>query len=243
MFRNPGTHDGRQPSATMRYRRALEGPGGTARILARVRRTVDGPITRRLLFLESQVHAQRAADARARHGRLGVAVHVARRVRDSVKTMPTPAPTRSSRTSSRARSRKVIQRARRSASSSRPSRTTATEPAYTVTVANVLTQVSPGHRRGRRRRAASPGSRRSIPKPAPDNSWIGLVLTGLLPLIIIGGFIYFMMRQAQGTNNQALQLRQEPRPDVPRQQAGRDLRRRRRAWTRPRPSSRKSSSS
>jgi cell division protease FtsH len=39
---------------------------------------------------------------------------------------------------------------------------------------------------------------------AADNSWIGLVLTGLLPLIIIGGFIYFMMRQAQGTNNQAL---------------------------------------
>ncbi len=38
----------------------------------------------------------------------------------------------------------------------------------------------------------------------PDNGWIGLVLTGLLPLIIIGGFIYFMMRQAQGTNNQAL---------------------------------------
>jgi cell division protease FtsH len=41
-------------------------------------------------------------------------------------------------------------------------------------------------------------------KQAADNSWIGLVLTGLLPLIIIGGFIYFMMRQAQGTNNQAL---------------------------------------
>jgi cell division protease FtsH len=39
---------------------------------------------------------------------------------------------------------------------------------------------------------------------APDNSWLGLVLTGLLPLIIIGGFIFFMMRQAQGTNNQAM---------------------------------------
>ncbi|HJW22783.1 MAG TPA: ATP-dependent metallopeptidase FtsH/Yme1/Tma family protein, partial [Candidatus Limnocylindrales bacterium] len=39
---------------------------------------------------------------------------------------------------------------------------------------------------------------------APDNSWVGLVLTGLLPLVVIGGFIYFMMRQAQGTNNQAL---------------------------------------
>lgn len=34
-------------------------------------------------------------------------------------------------------------------------------------------------------------------EPAPDNSWIGLVLTGILPLLIIGGFIYFMMRTAQ----------------------------------------------
>jgi cell division protease FtsH len=39
---------------------------------------------------------------------------------------------------------------------------------------------------------------------APDTSWLGLILTGLLPLILIGGFIFFMMRQAQGTNNQAL---------------------------------------
>ncbi|HXI46395.1 MAG TPA: ATP-dependent metallopeptidase FtsH/Yme1/Tma family protein, partial [Candidatus Acidoferrales bacterium] len=46
-------------------------------------------------------------------------------------------------------------------------------------------------------------SKYSVEK-APDNGWIGLVLTGLLPLIVIGGFIYFMMRQAQGTNNQAL---------------------------------------
>jgi len=41
-------------------------------------------------------------------------------------------------------------------------------------------------------------------KPAPDNSWVGLLLTAVLPLLVIGGFIYFMMRQAQGTNNQAL---------------------------------------
>jgi cell division protease FtsH len=40
--------------------------------------------------------------------------------------------------------------------------------------------------------------------PAPDTSWLGLLLTGLLPLLVIGGFIFFMMRQAQGTNNQAL---------------------------------------
>ena len=41
-------------------------------------------------------------------------------------------------------------------------------------------------------------------KKVSDNSWLGLVLTGLLPLLIIGGFIFFMMRQAQGTNNQAM---------------------------------------
>ena len=31
-------------------------------------------------------------------------------------------------------------------------------------------------------------------KPVADNSWFGLLLTGLLPLLIIGGFIFFMMR-------------------------------------------------
>ncbi|HEY7969511.1 MAG TPA: ATP-dependent metallopeptidase FtsH/Yme1/Tma family protein, partial [Candidatus Limnocylindrales bacterium] len=41
-------------------------------------------------------------------------------------------------------------------------------------------------------------------KPAPDNGWISILITGLLPILIIGGFIFFMMRQAQGTNNQAL---------------------------------------
>jgi cell division protease FtsH len=37
-----------------------------------------------------------------------------------------------------------------------------------------------------------------------DNSWLGLVLTAVLPIVVIVGFIIFMMRQAQGTNNQAL---------------------------------------
>ncbi|HEX5015410.1 MAG TPA: ATP-dependent zinc metalloprotease FtsH [Candidatus Limnocylindrales bacterium] len=41
-------------------------------------------------------------------------------------------------------------------------------------------------------------------KPPADTSWLGLIITGLLPILIIGGFIFFMMRQAQGTNNQAL---------------------------------------
>jgi cell division protease FtsH len=76
------------------------------------------------------------------------------------------------------------------------------DPKYTVTIANVLTQVSQDIADAAARGRVPPPT--FDPKPAPDNSWIGLVLTGLLPLIIIGGFIYFMMRQAQGTNNQAL---------------------------------------
>jgi len=43
-----------------------------------------------------------------------------------------------------------------------------------------------------------------IKKPTADTGWVGLLVSGLLPLLIIGGFIFFMMRQAQGTNNQAL---------------------------------------
>jgi cell division protease FtsH len=75
-------------------------------------------------------------------------------------------------------------------------------PEYTVTIANPLTQVYQDIAT-----AAEDGGVAQPtfdPKPAPDTSWIGLLLTGLLPLLVIGGFIFFMMRQAQGTNNQAL---------------------------------------
>ena len=34
--------------------------------------------------------------------------------------------------------------------------------------------------------------------------WINLLVGALLPVLLIGGFLFFMMRQAQGTNNQAL---------------------------------------
>jgi cell division protease FtsH len=78
----------------------------------------------------------------------------------------------------------------------------ANQPEYTVTVPNVLTQVSQDIAAA----AKDAGKPQPVfdPKPAPDTSWIGLLLTGLLPLLVIGGFIFFMMRQAQGTNNQAL---------------------------------------
>ena len=75
---------------------------------------------------------------------------------------------------------------------------------YTVTVPTILTDVW-----GDMQKAAegtnltlSPGIFKAT--PAPDTSWLGLLLTAVLPLLIIGGFIFFMMRQAQGTNNQAL---------------------------------------
>jgi cell division protease FtsH len=75
---------------------------------------------------------------------------------------------------------------------------------YTVVVPTVLTDVLADMRQ-----AAADGNHPFDPnifgaERAPDTSWVGLLLTGLLPLIVIGGFIYFMMRQAQGTNNQAL---------------------------------------
>ncbi|MEA2607784.1 MAG: cell division protease FtsH, partial [Chloroflexota bacterium] len=73
---------------------------------------------------------------------------------------------------------------------------------YTVTVPGLLAdQVYPDMQR-------VVGEGKPVPtfgaKPPPDNSWISILITGLLPILIIGGFIFFMMRQAQGTNNQAL---------------------------------------
>ena len=78
-------------------------------------------------------------------------------------------------------------------------------PSYTVTVPSVLTIVYPTDMQS----AAKAGNINLAAdiykaEPAPDTSWLGLLLTGLLPLLVIGGFIFFMMRQAQGTNNQAL---------------------------------------
>src|SRR6476469_604494 len=75
---------------------------------------------------------------------------------------------------------------------------------YTVNVPTVLTNVY-----GDMQQAAAQGGKTLdsdvfTVNPAPDTSWLGLLLTAVLPLLIIGGFIFFMMRQAQGTNNQAL---------------------------------------
>jgi len=79
---------------------------------------------------------------------------------------------------------------------------TANQPEYTVTVPNILTQVSQDIAQAAQTANVDPPI--FHPKPASDSSWIGLLLTGLLPLLVIGGFIFFMMRQAQGTNNQAM---------------------------------------
>jgi cell division protease FtsH len=74
---------------------------------------------------------------------------------------------------------------------------------YTVVVPGLLAnQVLPDMR------AAAAEGNAKVPdllaKQTTDTSWLGLIITGLLPILIIGGFIFFMMRQAQGTNNQAL---------------------------------------
>jgi cell division protease FtsH len=77
---------------------------------------------------------------------------------------------------------------------------------YTVTIPDLptLTNVQADMQAATERGGGTWDPRIYGAEPAPDNSWVGLVLTGLLPLVVIGGFIYFMMRQAQGTNNQAL---------------------------------------
>ncbi|HEX3428673.1 MAG TPA: ATP-dependent metallopeptidase FtsH/Yme1/Tma family protein, partial [Candidatus Limnocylindrales bacterium] len=87
------------------------------------------------------------------------------------------------------------------------SKLTVTKPdstTYDVVVPNILTQVYQDIKS-----AATAGNVKLDPnvytvKDAPDNGWISILVTGLLPILIIGGFIFFMMRQAQGTNNQAL---------------------------------------
>ena len=37
-----------------------------------------------------------------------------------------------------------------------------------------------------------------------SGQWMSLLIGALLPVLLIGGFLFFMMRQAQGTNNQAM---------------------------------------
>jgi len=39
---------------------------------------------------------------------------------------------------------------------------------------------------------------------ASDGAWLSVLLASLLPVLLIGAFLYFMFRQAQGTNNQAM---------------------------------------
>jgi cell division protease FtsH len=75
---------------------------------------------------------------------------------------------------------------------------------YTVIVPNNIT----GDVFSDMQKAALAGDLSEVPsfqkKPTADTSWLGLLFTGLLPLLVIGGFIFFMMRQAQGSNNQAM---------------------------------------
>jgi cell division protease FtsH len=78
------------------------------------------------------------------------------------------------------------------------------EKTYTVIVPTVLTQVWTDMQAAAKEGGKTLSDDVFTATPAPDTSWLGLLLTAVLPLLIIGGFIFFMMRQAQGTNNQAL---------------------------------------
>jgi len=75
---------------------------------------------------------------------------------------------------------------------------------YAVTVPPILTNVLQDMKAAAQAGGTTLPSDVFAAKDAPDTSWIGLLVTTALPLILIVGFILFMMRQAQGTNNQAL---------------------------------------
>ena len=58
---------------------------------------------------------------------------------------------------------------------------------------------------GTRRRRNAPSEIQFNPvEPSAAGSIITLLITALLPVLLIGAFIFFMMRQAQGSNNQAM---------------------------------------
>jgi len=73
---------------------------------------------------------------------------------------------------------------------------------YTVTVPGLLADAFPDVV------AAANAGGKPVPDfkavTPPDTSWFISLLGILLPVVVIVGFIVFMMRQAQGTNNQAL---------------------------------------
>ncbi len=75
---------------------------------------------------------------------------------------------------------------------------------YSVVVPSILTQVLPDMLAAAERGGNPLPENTFRAEPVPDTSWISLIATFVLPLLIIGGFIFFMMRQAQGTNNQAM---------------------------------------
>jgi len=75
---------------------------------------------------------------------------------------------------------------------------------YSVVVPSVLTEVYQDMQAAATKGGATLAPDIYLAEPVPDTSWISLIATFVLPLLIIGGFIFFMMRQAQGTNNQAM---------------------------------------
>ena len=106
-------------------------------------------------------------------------------------------------TSSRASRPATSRRSSRKARSSRSRRPTARPTPSSCRDCSpnqVLPDITGG--RGGRQRARAGSSAGQAASRTRRGS--GLIITGLLPILIIGGFIFFMMRQAQGTNNQAL---------------------------------------
>ncbi len=75
---------------------------------------------------------------------------------------------------------------------------------YTVTVPSILTSVLADMQKAAADKGQTLDNAIFSADKAADNGWLLTAVSVVLPLVVIGAFIYFMMRQAQGTNNQAM---------------------------------------
>ncbi len=85
------------------------------------------------------------------------------------------------------------------------------DPANTVKTSQIPGTLGDNLMSDIRATCAEPGAATScmnvpiIPQQqSQTGQWLGLLISALLPVLLIGGFIFIMMRQAQGTNNQAM---------------------------------------
>ena len=102
------------------------------------------------------------------------------------------------------RRRETSSRSPRRARPSPSSSTTRSQEKTASVAVGATSTTAPRCARRDRRPATAAASTYDYIQPSAAGGILTLLITALLPVLLIGGFIFFMMRQAQGTNNQAM---------------------------------------